>query len=47
MKGLLLGFPDAIAPPSDKAEFGEFTSADFAMEMMEGVERVRFVRGAF
>lgn len=41
IKSLLLASKDV--PPADKTEFGEFTSADFAMEMLEGAERVRFV----
>lgn len=40
MKTLLLD--SAAVPAADKDEFREFTSADFAMEMLEGVERVRF-----
>ncbi len=40
IQSMLLRSP--LVPPSDKAEFADFTSADFAMEMLEGVERVRF-----
>ncbi|MBK8195548.1 MAG: LamG domain-containing protein [Lewinellaceae bacterium] len=34
----------AALTPAEFAEFEGFTSADFAMEMLEGAERVRFVR---
>lgn len=48
IKGLALAMKEAIneAAATGEEEFSAFTSAQFALEMIEGVEKVRFINAA-